>query len=391
MLGESTRWSLAVDIPLLHLLPRPTDSTAICLLQQLTTVQTRITSTGSDADRSMYRPSQVMKTTNRVVAPAPGAVHQHVDGESLPGAPRSGAVVPRLHNLRAISTFLAKHLELVGDISPSALASNVLHDCAANEYSQYHHTLNANTRGRGAESGSFVRDALSCAAERNTRRRLYDALKIMLAVGICERSNNRLVWRGRSHILPPPRQSSSDASISEASVTLTPSLPRNSVSRNMFPHPLLESPLGPFYVASSPHRLLSSGDDSGASSDGLGVLDLSFYTSPTLESSLKLIDVGMLRSLRSTIGKKRATQNRLVKRLAACTALLRKYNSTHYAPSQKLLFPFLILVGAPFLIRQSSPKDEETDVMQLCLATSSLRAVYSELDILLALEHGRRE
>jgi hypothetical protein len=139
------------------------------------------------------------------------------------------------------------------------------------------------------------------AIEQSTRRRLYDAMKIMLAVGVCVRSEYRLARQGRSHIFPPlptsnssPREFPAFASHSQSleiwptsllSIPSPPNLPTLPLHRGKYlvPSliPLASCPL-PFLTPVSPHRDIPDGGDDGddsRSSYELEALDLSFYSS----------------------------------------------------------------------------------------------------------------
>jgi hypothetical protein len=208
---------------------------------------------------------------------------------------------------------------------------------------------------------------MAAAVERNSRRRVYDAVKVIVAIGLASRSADKkeLVWRGRAHIRalcdapsPPSASRPLSAPVKKVPFAVVPSSPASDPEDEL----ALEKDLALYTGPPSSLR------------------DTSNTRSPNADPTPAQIAASVQR-LRTVLQEKRSIRKALSARVSAFASLRshhRKNNST--SVERRLEFPFVLVRGCPDHIRQS-PCKAELQMLFPCRPT-----FFSETDVTLSLD-----
>lgn len=307
--------------------------------------------------------------------------------------------VPR-HNLRSTASSLAAHLERNGHMSIATLTECVLRDtpslpCAAASAKQ--ESLEA--QPATVSTPDLIEAA--AAAERNSCRRIYDAIKVMCAVGIATRtSDKQLFWRGRSHIVPPTQ------------CFQTPSRPIHLLSNAHCTSPVTKGKRngrrdanrrdGKTTESLTFATLSPSTSNESSPAAGTGNLEvclnqnLNMYTSLSPSSPVSTITTGAppnesdsrssptrirasMRVLKAAVTAKRIRNESISARIAAY-ATLRNRRRKNRKNERLISVPFVLLRGEPSSVTQSNGCQN----LELNF-TGRPPELYSETDILVML------
>lgn len=279
------------------------------------------------------------------------------------------------HNLRSTASSLATHLERFGNMSVSTLTECVLRD-APNAINTIVNPIHASA-DRDTQSSPEVTADLAqaaAAAERNSCRRVYDAIKVMCAVGVATRtSDKQLVWKGRSHILPQTYCSPKPShNINSSGIDSTPPSNHCDVQgANNLGSANAHAGDGLPFAALSPSTSNEYSPAPGMHCEEPGLSrDLSLYTSLDPSSPMSTVTAGatpnektskyspgriraLVRTLRASVNAKRIRNESISARIAAFSSLLNR-NGRGGVDERCISVPFVLVRGEPTSMKRSS-------------------------------------